>query len=109
MGIILKNENVVNEMREILEQFHTYVPSKAHIKELNVPDHDKRVTIEDSKFHKILLGGDQLTAARCRGGAAVRSDHRTSLERLDGMVPVCEDWHAKRIYLMVCVIVFTVL
>jgi len=50
MGIILKNENVVNEMCEILEKFHTYVPSKAHIKELDVPDHDKRVTIEDSNF-----------------------------------------------------------
>jgi len=95
-------------MCEILEQFHTYVPSKPQTKVLDVPGLDQRIAIEDLNFHKILLGGDQLTAARCRGGAAVRSDHRTSLERLDGMVPVCEDWHAKRIYLMVCVFVFTV-
>jgi len=55
-------------------------------------------------FHKILLGGDQLTAAWCRGGGAVQSDHRTSLEHLDGMMPVCEDWHAKRMFESVLVL-----
>jgi len=44
MGII---ENVVNEMCEILEQFHTYVPSKPQEKELTVPDHGRITTIED--------------------------------------------------------------
>lgn len=95
-------------MCEILEHCHIYVPSKPHTEEMNVPDCDERVTIEDVNFHKILLGGDQLTAARCRGGAAVRSDHQTSLERLNGMVPVCEDWHAKRIYLMVCLFGYSI-
>lgn len=71
LGILLKNENVVNEVCEILEQFHTYVPSKPQTKELHVTGCDERITIEDWNFHKILLGGDQLTAARCRGGAAV--------------------------------------
>jgi len=74
------------------------VPTRPQEKQLIVSNHSRNTTIEDFNFHKILLGGDQLTAARCRGAAAVRSDHRTSLERLDGMVPVCEDWHAKRIY-----------
>jgi len=43
MGTILKNENVVNEMCEILEQFHMYVPSKPQEKELTVPDHGIRI------------------------------------------------------------------
>jgi len=68
MGIILKNENVVNEM---LEQFHTYVPSKPQEKELTVPDHGRITTIEDLNFHKILLAGNRLTAAWCCSGAAV--------------------------------------
>ena len=49
-------------------------------------------------FHQILLGGDQLTAARCPGSAAARSDsdtRRQSKQRLHGLIPLSEYWHAK--------------
>ena len=45
-------------------------------------------------FHQTLLGGDQLTAARVRGSIAARRDHQTRRERLQGLLPVVEDWHA---------------
>lgn len=89
-------------MCAIMEQLHTYVPTVSHTKELPTEDDGDPVLLDDFNFHRILLGGDQLTAARCRGSAAARGDHQTSLERLQGLTPVSEDWHSKRIFLMVC-------
>lgn len=40
-------------------------------------------------------GGDQLTAARVRGSQRVRSNSQRGIHRLEGLVPVIEDWHAK--------------
>lgn len=77
-----------------------YVPAIQTTKKLSLQD-DEFVELEDSNFHRILVGGDQLTVARCRGSIAVRSDHRTSVDCLRGVTPVLEDWHAKRSYLMV--------
>ena len=61
--------------------------------------------MDEVVFHQILFGGDQLTVARARGSAAIRSDHVTSIctrkDRLEGLVPVVEDWHAKQCLLKV--------
>ena len=46
----------------------------------------------------VLLGGDHLTAARARGANKTK-DAPTS--RLEGLVPVAEDWHTKVIFLEV--------
>ena len=40
-------------------------------------------------------GGDQLTAARVRGSQRVRNNGQRGLDRLEGVAPVVEDWHAK--------------
>ena len=48
-----------------------------------------------SWLFKVLLGGDQLTAARARGAAALRDGHNTSHDRLEGFEAVIEDWHAR--------------
>ena len=80
-----------------MDQLHSYVPTKPETKQLS-----DNIELEDTIFHRILIGGDQLTVARCRGSAAARSDHQTALERLQGLKPVCEDWHAKKSFLMVC-------
>ena len=47
------------------------------------------------------MGGDQLTAARGRGAkkAKVHADSPTS--RLEGLIPVAEDWHTKVVLLEV--------
>ena len=43
----------------------------------------------------LLIGGDQMTAARTRGSKRIRSNSLRGKERLEGLVPVVEDWHAK--------------
>ena len=44
---------------------------------------------------------DQLTAARIRGSKRVRSNSERGRDWLEGLMPVIEDWHAKRCFLMV--------
>jgi len=46
-------------------------------------------------FQHILFGGDQLTVARARGAQGILSNSHTGFDRLEGLVPVVEDWHAK--------------
>ena len=101
LGIICKNENVVDQMCTIMDQLQTYAPAVQSTKQLSLLE-DGVVELDDVDFHRLLIGGDQLTVARCRGSAAVRSDHSTSTECLRGLTPVSEDWHAKRSYLIVC-------
>ena len=50
---------------------------------------------EDYLYHKLLLGGDQLTIARSRSSIAIRADHDLAREHLEGLLPVVEDWHTK--------------
>jgi len=88
-------------MCDILHHFHQFVPTKSEVQQLDGRDPNNIVTKESFLFHRVLLGGDQLTIARCRGSIAARCDHPTLLERFRGIVPVTEDWHAKRTYLMV--------
>ena len=55
----------------------------------------------DTNQHKILLGGDQLTAARARGAQALGCNHGTREDRLVGLIPTVEDWHTRVILLQV--------
>lgn len=91
----------MDQMCSILDELHTYVPMSPITKQLLLDGNEDPVEMEDKVFHRILVGGDQLTTARCRGSAAARSDHQTSLDHLKGLVPVTEDWHAKKTFLMV--------
>ena len=47
-----------------------------------------------------LLFGDQLTSARVRGATALRSFHKTSLDRLEGYMPITSDWRARLFVLL---------
>lgn len=53
-------------------------------------------------FHHILIGGDQLTAERIRGAQSMRRNSTHAAGRLEGFIPVSEDWHAKVCFLEVC-------
>ena len=61
------------------------------------------VTLEfnDTNMWKTLFGGDQLTVARARTAAYVRDDHDIASDKLHGLVPVIEDWHARMTFLKV--------
>ena len=56
---------------------------------------DQAILVRNVNFLPILLGGDQLTAARARGSKSLRASHDSAKDRLDGLVPVVEDWHAR--------------
>ncbi len=56
---------------------------------------DEPTVFTKDDFHYILMGGDQLTVARARSSKRIRSNSLRPLDRLEGLVPVCEDWHAK--------------
>ena len=79
--MILKNENINGEMIEIMENVHQYVPTKSV---------DSREIAEN-----YLLGGDHLTCARARSAKRHRQDLATAVERMEGLLPVVEDWHTK--------------
>ena len=56
-------------------------------------------TIEKAKVHSILLGGDQLTAARARHSIKAKINSQTPAKQLIGIIPVMEDWHTKANFL----------
>ena len=105
-------------MCEVMDKLHEYVPAKS-VKELyDLFNDGNGIEIDEEVFHQILLGGDQLTVARARGSAAIRSDHLTSIctrrDRLEGLLPVVENWHGKQCLLKVsllrsCMVVIIVI
>ena len=42
-----------------------------------------------------VVGGDQLTASRIRGTQAQRRLQDKAVDRLEGVIPVVEDWQAR--------------
>ena len=91
---MLQNENKLDEMSIILERFMKFVPTLPKVGTLSLP-HGDCVEYDNTKFAKILLGGDQLTVARVRGTQALRKTESKAVNRLEGIAPVTEDWHAR--------------
>ena len=104
--MIKKCENKVDEMCSILNELHNYVPTEKVTLNLTLPTGNSR-PLDSEVFHRILLGGDQLTAARARSSCMARADHGSSRKRLCGVLPVIEDWHAKMCYLKVSIHIHT--
>lgn len=68
---------------------------------VTVPDvHNQENSV---RFHHILVGGDQVTAVRALSSQKVRRNSKTPLDQLQGIAPVCEDWHARVMLLQVSV------
>jgi L1 cell adhesion molecule like protein len=88
--LLFKNENLNDEMVEILDELHNkYVP----LKKVNPGLEDG-----DTEVHKaVFFGGDQLTEERARNSQNSRGEGDTTYERLEGLIPKVEDWHAIRL------------
>ena len=99
--MFLKNENKLDEMVDILQHLQKYAPSTSHTREVSVPTTNEVRSLTKIAFHRLLFGGDQLTAKRARGGVRIRNNSTNSADRLEGLLPVAEDWHAKVIFLEV--------
>lgn len=84
-------------MVDIVKHFHEhYVPTVTSTRDVVVPgcEHSKHLT--DHKYHHILLGGDQVTVVCALSSQNVRRNSTTQ-----GVVPICEDWHARVVLLEV--------
>ena len=85
----------------ILEELQQYVPTVRKDECMILPD-GSAMPYKKVDMWEVLLGGDQLTAARVRGAAAVRANHPTASDRLQGLFPTVEDWHCRMTFLKVC-------
>lgn len=68
----------------------------ASIENIEYEDEDE---LKVHHFHHILLGGDHVTVARVRGAQRMRQNSESGQRRLQGFIPVIEDWHAKVVLL----------
>ena len=94
LGVLLKNENVIDDMVHILDALHKYVPTTTSNKTVQICEESEAIRALDIDIHHfrhILLGGDQLTVARIRGTQCALSNSENGSERLEGFIPVIED------------------
>lgn len=90
LGLLFKNENTNDDMIDILTELHQrYLPV------MKTTDGSSNVEIE--VLQKVFFGGDQLTEERARNAKQGRADGDTEFERLEGLIPKVEDWHAGRV------------
>ena len=78
-----------------MESLHEYIPTHTSVSKETIPGDNEEVDVTEDKFHQILFGGDQLTVARARGCQRIRKNSECGKERLEGLIPACEDWHSK--------------
>ena len=80
-------------MIEVMNYSHKYVPECLLEEKCQV--NEQTITIYKSLINPLLFGGDQLTAARARSAKKAKVNSIKAQTRLDGLVPVAEDWHTK--------------
>ena len=85
----------------IKEHLHQYVPTLKQERQVQLSPTTEREALHDHKFHRILLGGDRLTVARARSCQLGRGKSDSGISKLNGLIPVAEDWHAGVILLTV--------
>lgn len=99
----MKNENKIDEMVSILNELHKYVPQSEQTMisqvAVNGQVHDEQVL--HVLCHRVLFGGDQLTAKRARSAIAQRSNSEDGRGKLEGFIPVAQDWHAGMCFMQV--------
>ena len=91
----------MDDMVEIMKHIQKYVPTITSEKKVVVPVSSEEVAVVNDSFHKILLGGDQLTVARIRSSQRIVKNSERGLERLEGLTAVVEDWHVKQCLMQV--------
>ena len=103
LGILLKNESSYEDMVDIMKGLHPYVPTETTQSTQTIPGSDTDIEVVKDTFHIILFGGDQMMVARACGSQRIRKNSERAKDRLEGLTPVCEDWHAKLCFLGVSI------
>ena len=83
-----------------MDKLEQYVPTVPQSIVLQDPLTNVDVELYMDEFHYLLFGGEQLTVKRSKHE---RSNERREIDRLDGLITVIEDWHAKVALLKVCI------
>ena len=84
-----------------MDHLHQYVPTLTKQHRVQVSPASEEEEIHEHKFHKVLLGGDQLTVARARGCQLGRGNSDSAIGKLKDLIPVAEDWHTGVVLLTV--------
>lgn len=97
LGVLFKSEQKNEDVLDIMKSVHNYVPmvQRTTTATTSVNGTDDEVQLIDQQMHPIVFGGDQLTTERTRNIKNVVSNSDSASARLEGLVPVTEDWHAK--------------
>ena len=98
--MLLYNENVVDEMAKTLDELNKYIPMTATNEDIILPNGDT-VNHQDFDVIRIPITGDQVTVARIRAAQLARHSSENSRDRLEGVLPFVEDWHARQVIVMV--------
>ena len=85
-------------MVDILAHIHQYVPSVSFSEDREIST-GETVQVHKASMHPILFGGDQMTASRSRSAIKAKANGESPLSRLEGIIPVMEDWHTKANFL----------
>ena len=91
LGVLSKYENKRDDIVEIMSHLHQYVPSVIYLENVSIQAMGVSVQVPCGILHKILFGGDQLTAARVRGAQRIRINSTSPQEKLEGLIPCSED------------------
>lgn len=84
--------DIINEA--CMHVYDRYIPVQEYTEDKFIST-SEIVTVVKANYHKILFGGDQLTAARMRNAQKSRLNSDLPKNTLDGIIPVVEDWHIK--------------
>lgn len=105
LGVLPKSEMSYEDMTEILTHIQRYAPCQ-HVE---VQQELEPFVYTDYKYVTTLVGGDQLSTARARSCVAMQENAENNLDKLNGLLPVAEDWHAKVCFMQVSFHNYTVL
>lgn len=95
LGVLDKNKNKNEDMKSILAHLEQYVPVQSDSDIVSDPATDMEMKVFIDRFHYLLFGGDQLTVERATCTKEHNDNEPRGLDRLQGFLPVVEDWHAK--------------
>lgn len=78
-----------------MSNLHQYVPAIKYTEDRFITKIGKKVQVPAALLYPLLIGGDQLTAARGRGAKKDKVHADSPMSGLEGLIPVAEDWHTK--------------
>ena len=94
-GTVFKDEKKYDEMVDILD----HIQEEMHRYHGEAFQDNQDELAEILKQLLIIFSGDQLTRERAHGSQLIRDGCTTKAERLQQILPVIENWHAKQSFL----------